>query len=49
VGYGAIGARDLSLAIATFSIFLHGADEFCLDNYIFGEKLRRSLVPANLH
>ncbi|MEM3067350.1 MAG: DoxX family membrane protein [Thermoplasmata archaeon] len=31
VGYGAVAARDLALAIATFAIFLHGADEFCLD------------------
>jgi len=31
LGYGAIAVRDLGLAIATFSIFLHGADEFCLD------------------
>ena len=34
VGYGAIGARDLALAIATFSIFLNGADEFCLDKIL---------------
>ena len=32
VGYGAIGARDLALTLATLAIFLHGADEFCLDN-----------------
>ncbi len=38
VGYGAIGARDLALALATLSIFLHGADEFCLDNLIFKKK-----------
>lgn len=31
LGYGATAARDLALAIATFSIFLHGADDFCLD------------------
>jgi uncharacterized membrane protein YphA (DoxX/SURF4 family) len=31
VGYGAIGARDFALVLATFAIFLHGPDEFCLD------------------
>ncbi len=31
VGYGAIGARDFALALATLAIFLNGADEFCLD------------------
>lgn len=31
VGYGPVGARDLALAIATFAIFLHGADRFCFD------------------
>src|SRR3989344_5127717 len=31
LGYGAVAARDFSLAIATFVIFLNGADEFCLD------------------
>ena len=34
VGYGAIGARDLALTIATLSIFLVGKDEFCLDNLL---------------
>lgn len=33
-GYGAIGARDFALALATFSIFLNGADEFCLDKFL---------------
>lgn len=32
VGYGAIGARDFALALATLSIFLNGPDEFCLDS-----------------
>ena len=35
LGYGPVGVRDFSLAIATLAIFLHGADEFCID------KLRR--------
>lgn len=47
VGYGPTMIRDLGLALATVSVFFHGADEFCLDNHIFGEKLRKSLVPAN--
>lgn len=41
VGYGPIGARDLALAIATFSIFLRGADKFCLD-WIRKEKIEKS-------
>jgi len=31
LGYSANGARDFALAIATFSIFLYGEDEFCID------------------
>jgi len=38
VGYGAIGARDLALALATLAIFLHGPDEFCLDKLRFRKK-----------
>ncbi len=38
VGYGAVGARDLALALAALAIFLHGPDEYCLDNYIKKEK-----------
>lgn len=34
VGYGPTGARDFALFLATLSIFLHGADKFCLDNLI---------------
>ncbi len=34
VGYGPTGARDLAISLATLSIFLHGKDEYCLDNYI---------------
>ena len=34
VGYGSIGARDLALAFATFSIFLNGPDELCLDKIL---------------
>ncbi len=34
VGYGAVGARDFALALATFSIFLRGRDEFCLDELL---------------
>ena len=35
LGYGAVAVRDVGLAIVTFSIFLHGADEFCLDKLLF--------------
>jgi len=38
LGYGAVAVRDFSLAIATFAIFLHGADEFCLENLIIKKK-----------
>ena len=31
LGYGPVAIRDLALAFATFSIFLSGKDEFCLD------------------
>ena len=34
LGYGAIAARDFSLAIATLSIFFAGADEYCLDKIL---------------
>ena len=34
VGYGPIGVRDFALTLATFSIFLMGPDEFCLDTII---------------
>ena len=34
LGYGAVAARDLALAVATFAVFLHGADEFCLDKIL---------------
>lgn len=34
VGYGPIGIRDFALTLATFSIFLMGPDEFCLDTII---------------
>jgi len=32
LGYGPTAMRDIALAIVTFSIFLRGADEFCLDS-----------------
>ena len=38
VGYGAVGIRDVAIAIATLSIFLHGADEFCIDEVIKKDK-----------
>ncbi len=31
VGYSPLGARDFILAMATFSVFLRGADIWCLD------------------
>lgn len=34
VGYGAVGARDLTLTLAALAIFLHGADDYCLDKHI---------------
>lgn len=38
VGYGAVGARDLALTLAALAIFLHGPDDYCLDNHIKKEK-----------
>ncbi|MEK6891266.1 MAG: DoxX family membrane protein [Nanoarchaeota archaeon] len=38
LGYGAIAARDFSLAIATFTIFLLGADDFSLDKLLSNRK-----------
>ena len=32
LGYGPSAARDFALAVAAFSIFLKGPDEFCFDN-----------------
>lgn len=34
VGLDAIGIRDLGLAVATFVVFLNGADWWTLDHYI---------------
>ncbi|MDP3966140.1 MAG: DoxX family membrane protein [archaeon] len=32
LGYGAVGARDFALAVATLSIFFYGPDEFTIDH-----------------
>ena len=34
LGYNDIAIRDLGLTIATFAIFIHGKDKWCLDNKI---------------
>jgi len=34
LGYNDVAIRDLGLALATLSIFLHGADKWCLDSKI---------------
>ena len=31
IGYNDVGVRDFGLAMATFSVFLKGADIWCLD------------------
>ena len=31
LGYNDVAVRDFGLALATFSVFLHGADKWCLD------------------
>ena len=31
IGYNDVGIRDFGLALATFSIFLNGMDDWCLD------------------
>lgn len=40
LGYGAVAVRDFSLAVATASIFLHGADEFCFDTLLKKKKAK---------
>jgi len=32
LGYGPTAVRDLGLALAAFSVALHGADDYCLDH-----------------
>jgi len=44
VGYGAVGARDVAIALAALAIFLHGADEFCLD---LAYKKKKSDLPPH--
>ena len=31
IGYNDIAIRDYALAIASFAVFLNGADKYCLD------------------
>lgn len=38
VGYDSIGVRDFGLAVATFAIFLNGADNLTLDQFLFFSK-----------
>jgi len=35
MGYSSIGVRDFGLTVATFAIFLNGADHITLDNFLF--------------
>ena len=39
VGYGATGARDFAIALASLSMFLRGPDSFCLDHILRKEKV----------
>jgi len=34
IGYNDVGVRDFGLAMATLSIFLYGADAWCLDKFL---------------
>ncbi len=34
LGYGPVAVRDLGLALAAFSVTLHGPDEYCLDKLL---------------
>jgi uncharacterized membrane protein YphA (DoxX/SURF4 family) len=34
LGYSHVAVRDFALSLATLSILLHGADEFCLDTLL---------------
>ena len=44
VGYGEIGVRDFGLAVATFVVFMNGADFFCLTQK---QKIIADIVPAS--
>lgn len=44
LGYNDILIRDLGLALATFSVFLHGPDKFCRDGKVKLPGLLRKLV-----
>ncbi len=39
IGYNEIGVRDFGLTLATFSIFLHGPDRWCLDKKLTKRKV----------
>ena len=38
MGYTGIGVRDFGLSMAAISIFLYGADAWCLDTYLNNKK-----------
>ena len=48
LGYGAVVVRDVGLAIATFSMFLHGADEFCLDKLLLKKYHKHNSEMSNI-
>ena len=39
LGYSELGARDFGLMIATFSVFMSGPDQYCLDKKLFYKNL----------
>lgn len=48
VGYTSIGVRDFGLTIATFAVFLYGADRYTLDGLISnGNNDKKPLLPAD--
>ncbi len=43
VGYSATGIRDIAIAIAILSVFIHGPDEYCLDKHL-NERMMRETI-----
>lgn len=43
IGFNPLGVRDIGLAIATLSIFLNGADNYCLDHLFNKKRINREV------
>lgn len=48
VGYDSIGVRDFGLSIATFAIFLYGADYYCIDRLFSKDDVdKKPILPVD--